>query len=210
MTVREVYLESAGATVAFLVHPAVAECWAAPSALARLRVGGLAAHLAGQITQVPPVLDAPVVHQCVALAEHFARSDWTDGNLDSAVNTYIRRTAEEAATAGAPALTAQAGAALAELRERLPAEPPGRVIQLPWGPWALTLDDYLTTRLLELAVHCDDLAASIGAEPPPLPPSALDAVIGVLCELATRRHGPAALIRALSRAERAPASIAAL
>ena len=208
--VREVYLESAAATTTFLGHPAVAGCWEAPSALARLRVGALAAHLASQLTQVPPVLDAPVAHERVSLAEHFARSDWTDGDIDSPVNTYIRRIATEEAAAGPAAVVAAAGAALAELRRRLPAEPAERVIQLPWGPWALSLDDYLTTRLLELAVHCDDLAASIGADPPALPPGGLDAVIGVLCRMATRRHGPAALIRALSRAERAPETIAAL
>jgi hypothetical protein len=210
VTVREVYLESAATTTAFVAQPAVASCWESPSALAKLRVGALTAHLVGQVTQVPPVLDAPIAHECISLPEHFARSTWTDGDIDSEVNTYIRRTAGEEATTGAAALTAAAGAALAELRQRLPAEPPERIIQLPWGPWALTLDDYLTTRLLELAVHGDDLAASLGVEPPALPAGGLDMVIGVLCGLAARRHGPAALIRALSRAERAPKTISAL
>jgi hypothetical protein len=210
VTVREVYLESAAATTTVLAHPAVAGCWEAPSALAKLRVGALTAHLVSQLTQVPPVLDAPVVHERVSLPEHFARSTWTDGDIDSPVNTYIRDAAEEAAAAGPQALAAAARAALAELGERLPAEPPDRVIQLPWGPWALSLDDYLTTRLIELAVHCDDLAASIGADPPAFPPGGLDTVIGVLCRMAARRHGPTALIRALSRAERAPKTIAAL
>jgi len=210
VTVSEVYLESAAVTTTFLAHPAVAGCWEAPSALAKLRVGALAAHLAGQVTQVPPVLDAGIVAERISLAEHFARSTWTDGDIDSEVNTFIRRAAEEAAAAGPAAPAEEAGVALAELRRRLPAEPAERVIQLPWGPWALSLDDYLTTRLLELAVHGDDLAASIGVEPPALPPAALEAVIGVLCGMAAQRHGPTALIRALSRAERAPRTIAAL
>jgi hypothetical protein len=210
VTVREVYLESAVATSAFLAGPAVAECWDAPSALARMRVGALAAHLAGQLTQVPPVLDAPVVHERISLAEHFARSTWTDGDLDSDVNTYIRRTAEEDAAAGPVVLRAAAGAALATLRRRLPAEPADRVIQLPWGPWALSLDDFLITRLLELAVHGDDLAASLAVEPPALPPLCVDTAIEVLSAMAARRHGPAALLRALSRAERAPETITAL
>ncbi|WIN00659.1 maleylpyruvate isomerase N-terminal domain-containing protein [Actinoplanes oblitus] len=210
MSVREVYLESAEVVTAFLAQPAVAERWDAPSSLARLRVGGLTAHLAGQVTQVPPVLDAPVVDEHIRLAEHFARSTWIDSGLDSDVNVYIRCSAEEAATAGAAAVTEAATTALAALRRRLPAEPPDRVIQLPWGPWSLSLDDFLVTRLLELAVHCDDLATSIGADTPPFPPSWFDPVISVLCHLAARRHGQPALIRALSRAERAPASIAGL
>ena len=37
-----------------------------------------------------------------------------------------------------------------------------------------------------------------------------DAVLALLTRLAARRHGPAAVLRALSRAERAPATIAAI
>jgi mycothiol maleylpyruvate isomerase-like protein len=205
-----VYLESSAVAVGFLARPEVADRWDEPSALARLRVGALAAHLASQVTQVRPALDASVVHERVSLAEHFARSTWTDGDLDSDVNTAIRGMAGEAAAAGAPAVSAAAGAALAVLRQRLPGEPADRVVQLPWGPWALSLDDYLRTRLLEVAVHCDDLAASIGVDPPALPADGLDLVIDMLGRLAARRHGQTALIRALSRAERAPRSIAAL
>ena len=210
MTVRQAYLESAAVATTLLAHPAVAGRWDAPSVLAKLGVGGLTAHLVSQLTQVPPVLDAQTVDEPISLAEHFARSAWTDGDIDSEVNTYIRGMAEDAATAGASALTLAADTALTQLRQRLPAEPSQRVIQLPWGPWALSLDDYLITRLLELAVHCDDLAASIGVNTPALPAGAFDTVIGVLCRMATRRHGQAALIRTLSRAERAPKTIAAL
>lgn len=210
MTIKTIYIESGRVAVTLLAHPAVTERWDAPSALARLRVGALAAHLASQVTQVPPALDAARTDERVSLPEHFARSTWTDGDLDSEVNTAIRAMAEEAATAGASAVTAAAGSALSTLRQRLPAEPPDRVVQLPWGPWALSLDDYLRTRLLELAVHCDDLAASIGVPTPPLPPAGLDIVIAMLCRMATQRHGPTALIRTLSRTERAPATIAAL
>jgi hypothetical protein len=210
VTLREVYLESAAVATTLLAHPAVAERWDAPSVLAKLRVGGLTAHLVSQVTQVPPVLSAPIVDERISLPEHFARSTWTDGDIDSEVNTYIRDMAEQAAAAGAPALRAAAGTALTQLQQQLPTEPPERVIQLPWGPWALSLDDYLITRLLELAVHCDDLAASIGVTTPALPAGALDTVIGVLCQIAARRHGHTALIRTLSRAERAPKTIAAL
>ncbi|XVV08399.1 maleylpyruvate isomerase N-terminal domain-containing protein [Actinoplanes sp. CA-131856] len=210
MTVIEVYLETATTAHALLGHPAVAARWDTPSALARLGTGPLAAHLAGQLLQVPPALDAPVAGERVSLAEHFARSTWTDGDLDSEVNTYIRRVSTDAAVAGHAAVCEAAGEALSELRRRLPGEDPGRAVQLPFGPWSLTLADYLTTRLLELTVHGDDLAASVGADPPGMPRAALDVTIGVLCRLAVEQHGPIAVLRALSRAERAPATIAAL
>ncbi|GIM96620.1 hypothetical protein [Paractinoplanes toevensis] len=56
----------------------------------------------------------------------------------------------------------------------------------------------------------DDLAAGLGVAPPAFPAAGLDTVMGVLCAMAARRYGTNAVIRALSRAERAPATIAAL
>jgi len=82
-------------------------------------------------------------------------------------------------------------------------------VHLPWGPWSLTLD-FLNTRMLEIAVHCDDLADSVGVETPPQPPEAIAAVVTLLAHLAVRRHGPSAVVRALSRVERAPGTIAAI
>lgn len=83
------------------------------------------------------------------------------------------------------------------------------MVQFPWGPPSLRLDDLLTNRMMELIVHLDDLAVSVGVPTPGLPVAATDAVIGVLAQLAARRHGPAAVYRALTRAERAPATTAA-
>jgi hypothetical protein len=73
----------------------------------------------------------------------------------------------------------------------------------------MMLDDMLVTRMMELAVHSDDLAVSVGIDTPVLPPSAVEVVIDLLSRLAVRRHGPTAVLRALSRAERAPDTIAA-
>ena len=81
---------------------------------------------------------------------------------------------------------------------------------LPQPDWALSLGDFLVTRMLGLAVHQDDLAVSVGLATPDLPDSAFDPVLVLLARLAVRRHGQAALLRALARAERAPAAINAI
>jgi hypothetical protein len=73
----------------------------------------------------------------------------------------------------------------------------------------MRLDDLLVTRMMELAVHADDLAVSVGIETPALPPTSVETVVDLLSRLALRRHGPTAVLRALSRAERAPATITA-
>ena len=211
MTIRQAYLGAAAVATTLLADPAVARSWDAPSALPRFRVSGLAGHLVGQLTQVLPVLAAaPPDQRPISLLDHYGRSTWTDGDIDSDLNTAIRDGGEKLAAAGAAGLTAEASAALAELRQRLPAEPAGRVIQFPFGPWALSLDDFLATRVLELAVHCDDLAVSVGVTTPELPPESLETVLVLLCRWAVARHGGTAVLRALSRAERAPARIAAL
>ncbi len=80
---------------------------------------------------------------------------------------------------------------------------------MPWGPWPLTLADLLITRMMEIAVHDDDLACSVGRPTPALPDEVTDTVVVLLARLAVRRHGPVTVVRAFSRAERAPATVAA-
>jgi hypothetical protein len=60
---------------------------------------------------------------------------------------------------------------------------------------------------MEISVHSDDVAASLGIEAPSLPDAVLGPVLGLLTRLAVRRHGQSAVVAAFSRAERAPARI---
>ncbi len=80
---------------------------------------------------------------------------------------------------------------------------------MTWWQWSLSWEDFLVTRMMEITVHSDDLAVSVGIDPPELPGAVLEPVLSLLVGVATLRHGQAAVVRALSRAERAPASIAA-
>jgi hypothetical protein len=82
-------------------------------------------------------------------------------------------------------------------------------LYVAWRGWSLTLEDFLITRMLEIVIHIDDLAVSVHVAPPPLPEEPTTVVLALLTRLATRRHGEAAVLRALSRQERAPATIAA-
>jgi hypothetical protein len=208
--IREDYLGVAAGVGALLADPAVERSWTAASALRDFRVCGLAGHLASQVTVVTAVLGAgPPGTTPISLLDHYARSTWTDGDIGSDLNTGIRLAGEQAAAAGLPALREQTAAALAALRRQLPDEPADLVVQLPFGPWALTLDDFLATRMLEIAVHCDDLAVSVGVATPPLPAGAEQTVLNLLCRWSVARHGGTAVLRALSRSERAT-GIAAL
>jgi hypothetical protein len=127
--------------------------------------------------------------------------------LDHEFNVNVRRSGE-AEAAGGPAILAQRTAdAVAALRDILPAKPVDCVVYLPWNGWSLPLQDFLITRMLEIVIHTDDLAVSVELTPTPLPDEPTATVLNLLTSLAARRHGTAAVLRALSRQERAPVTI---
>lgn len=208
---REAYLQAGLSAVELIGDPAVEAAWLRESALPRLSVGGLAAHLAGQVVFVARTLDDPArPTERVQLLDHYTRVQWIGADLDAEANVRIRDGGEAEAAGGAGAVAGRAAESLRLLRERLSAEPSDRVVRPPAGPWGLSLDDFLVTRMMEIVVHSDDLACSVGLPTPELPHSVIDPVLALLTGLAVRRHGATAVVRALSRAERAPATIAAI
>jgi hypothetical protein len=209
---RAAYLEAAAIAAGLLRDPAVAERWTRPSALAGFTVGGLAAHLGAQVFNVKAVLaaDLPADARRLTLPEHYGTVAWIGADIDTEANVAIRAGGEKAAADGPAALASRVEAAVAELRAVLPAERGDRPVLLPWTGWALTLDDLLVTRMMEIAVHGDDLAVSVDVPTPTFPDAVFEPVVALLAGLAARRHGQVALLRALSRAERAPATVSAL
>ena len=208
-TVRAVFVEAATIGLELVGRPEVAQRWDTPSALPGMTVGALAAHLAHQVTRVPEVLSSPVPDERpLPLIEHYLRSAWANG--DEGANEGIRTRASANATEGPAEVLARALEALGSARASLAAEPADRRVRPPWLAWNLSLQDYLRSRMLEIVVHGDDLAVSLGVEPPPWPEDVIAPVLGVLTTLAVRKHGAAAVLRTLARAERAPRSIAAI
>jgi hypothetical protein len=211
-SVTSTYLAAAATTAEFLASPAVAAAWDRPSALTELAVSGLAGHLARQITAVPGLLASATGspaggHETLSALEHYDRISWVGAPVDADVSVAVRRNGEEEAADGPADLAERTAEAVAGLGAALPEAPPGLLIFLPYAPWYLTLDGYLTTRLLEIVIHADDLAVSTGAEPPPLPAEATDTVLTLLTRIAAARLGPEMVLCAFARKERAPASI---
>ncbi|GAA4198831.1 hypothetical protein GCM10022220_00550 [Actinocatenispora rupis] len=207
--IRDAYLGAAAVAATLLHDPAVADRWSAPSALPDFSVAGLARHLANQVTHTVALLAAPPAATAIPVLAHFTGNEWTTTGTDSEANVGIRRRGERDAAATTPAALADTtDAALAELRRIVPGEPVDRIVDV--GDWGLRVDDFLLTRLMELVVHGDDLAVSVGVPTPEMPPAATEATIDLLARVAAWRHGPLAVVRALSRTERAPATISAL
>ena len=156
------YLAAAASAADLVAAPAVTRAWASPSALVGFTVGGLAAHLAGQVLVVGDRLDLPEpAEEPVDLLGHYERVTWIGAGVDDDINVAIRKSGEEAASVGPGDLAERLRSAVDELTVRLPREPAHRRVSPPAGPWTLSLADFLVTRMMEIAVHSDDLACSV-------------------------------------------------
>ncbi|WP_026924717.1 maleylpyruvate isomerase N-terminal domain-containing protein [Glycomyces arizonensis] len=211
--IRKQYLTAAQSALDLLRGPAVAAAWEAASALEGFTVGGLAAHLASQITSGAAALEADFGGKdVIGVLDHYerARASWLEADVGNDYNTAIKDRGNAEAGAGPGEVAAAAEAALKTLHERLPGLGDGALGGVGRWAYATSLDDFLVTRIMELVVHADDLAVSVGVATPEFDADAFDTAAWVLTRLAARRHGQAALVRALARAERAPDSITAL
>jgi hypothetical protein len=206
--IRTDYLVAADAAAELLAAPELARAWLRPSALAHYTVAGLAGHLAGQIFFAERALaEPPGDAELIDIVTYYDRVAWRHAGHDEPEHVRIREGSARLAADGPTALAERAADAVRRLPAMLAAEPEDRLVQLSLWDWRLRLDDFLLGRTMELLVHIDDLAVSIGVPTPE--PARPDATLALLTTLAARQHGATALLRALTRAERAPATIAA-
>jgi hypothetical protein len=203
---RLAFLDAAASAHDLLANPAVAAAWAEPSALT-----GLSVHLASQVLNVEGALhrEIPAGTPRIPLLEHYVRSPWVEAAIDHEANLSIVAGGESDALEGPATLADKVAAAITRLREELPRQADDRLGMMPWWGWTLSLDELLVIRMMEIAVHSDDLAVSVRIPTPELPGDVLEPVLDLLGRLSLRKHGATALIRAYSRAERTPATISA-
>lgn len=209
---QSAYVGAARSAVTLVAHPSVGERWDQPSALTKMSVGALASHLANQVISTRAALNGDAGRgrePPISLLDHYRRVKWAQEGLDDEANIAIREQAAEAAADGHAALAYKVAAALDQVASALTGEELPVVVRMPWWDWSLSLDDFLVTRMMEIAVHSDDLAVSVEVPTPDLPDAVIQPVLHLLVRVSTRRHGQPAVLRALSRSERAPDSIAA-
>lgn len=206
---RAAFLAATDHVVAIVSRDDVAARWDLPSALPEWSVAGLVAHLASQPPTAVRLLDAEPATDAIPLDEHYARSAWVSAALDDEINVSIRAGGDERAALGRDDVLAGVLAAREALPELLASQPAERAVLIPWAGWALRRDDFLTGRMMEIVVHGEDVAASVGFETPPLPDAVLEPVLRLLTRLAVRRHGQGAVVSALTRSERSGRSVSA-
>ncbi len=210
MTTREDFLTTARIALGLLRHERVGQRWGEPSALPEFGVGGLAGHIAYQVLPLPSMISTPAGdEEVVSLLEHYERANWTNLGIDSDFHTRIRNGAEGLAADGQSALCERFEEALAAFEEASSREDNLPVRMPHWGPWAVPLDEFLVSRLMEFVVHTDDLAVSVGVDTPEFPRHVNESVIDLLTRMALNKHRAIDVVRALSRKERAPQDITA-
>lgn len=199
--VRMAFLEAVDAGRSVVAAPKTRQRWHEASVLPQFTVKGLAGHLARAATTVVDYLEAPEPDgEPIPGPAYFARLGPAP-DLESPAAMSIRQRGEEMAAAGWKELLARFDSTRTRLEQLLAAEPASRNVKVA-GDQVMLLDDYLPTRIVELAVHTDDLAVSVGLEAPALPSAAMDVALRHLLEVARCRHGDAAVLRAFSRRER--------
>ncbi|OLT08905.1 hypothetical protein BJF90_12375 [Pseudonocardia sp. CNS-004] len=197
------FVSAASIAMELILRPEVSDRWLQPSALPKMSIGALASHLGRQISRaaelLPVVADLPMLESA---DEHYARAAWvTSTSPDDPAND--RGTDDAEAALGPAALRGRTTAALQAVRDLLVAGDARDVVSIPWQGWSLRRPDFLLTRLLELVVHSDDLAASLELPTPEFPDEAFAPVRDLLVRLAVRRHGQSAFVATLTRRERA-------
>lgn len=194
------FLDTAELFLDVLGSEDLADQWDRPSALERMTVGHLAGHTARAVLTLSRYLDVPADGDPVdAVAYILTVSE--DDDISSLLNRQVRHRAARESAAGRDQLAEDTLRALTQLRLRLPGVDPTTSIGV-LGGIPIRIDEYVKTRLLELVVHMDDLAASLGSDPPPIGDNALRAVSRLLSAVADVKHGQWALIRAFTRRER--------
>jgi uncharacterized protein (TIGR03083 family) len=200
--VRLTYLKAADTAIGLVSDPKIEESWDLSSALREWRVGGLAGHLARAVSTVEQYLDAdpaPAGEQ-IGPGAYYARVIDTN-DIESELHRAIRKRGDEMAVRGCSGLVTLMQETVDRLRRRLDSEPGDRSVAVLQG-MVLSLDDYLRTRLVEIVVHSDDLAVSLGVTPPVFSPRTYRIVTDVLIDTARERYGDLAIVRALARRER--------
>jgi hypothetical protein len=198
----EAFFEAADYARATLNMSAVGAQWTCESALPRMTVGAVAGHLFLALRRVDKHLDEPKPK--TAAARGIEVFEWLrvarDEDLDRDDHRTVRDDGFHVARWGWEAVQQAFADRVRKLENRLSHESP-LTVEMRNG--SLDFRTYLGTRVIELLVHADDLAVSVGVESIDPPPAATELAIGLLVTAARSIHGDLDVMRSLTRSARA-------
>jgi hypothetical protein len=205
---RALYLDSCSTALELIARSEVDDQWSAASVLPELSVGGLAAHLGRAVLTVDAYLQGDVAPRDavqVDAAGYFVAALGVHDPVTSEFHRGVRQRGESAAEGGQRSVLESLGAPFERLSQM--ADDMDRQIAV-LGGIRMGLGEYLKTRLVEIAVHCCDLADSVQVEPPAMSDRCWQVVTEVVVAVTVLRNEPGAGALALSRADRFPRVVA--
>jgi len=190
-----------------VASPEVAAEWDEPSALEFWPVSTLVGHAVGPLELIITDCERPepATPRFRGIVEYtrMARLERRE-DLDLELHHMIKTMADRRAADGPAHLLEVASGWLEELKWMLPAMDPNKHVYLPrMPPMAGPLAMMVMNRTMELTVHMDDLAVSVGLPTPPIRPAAGAMALTVLMSVARRANSDLEVLRAMARAERA-------
>ncbi|MEO5900552.1 MAG: maleylpyruvate isomerase N-terminal domain-containing protein [Ilumatobacteraceae bacterium] len=205
LRVRGLVIEAVEAASELLGRDEVAARWDDPSALAGMTVGALSAHLVRAAGAVLAYLDrtdpaARPAGPALTPVTYFHAA------IDSPIHEQIKAVSASEATAGPAELAARCAQLATSMKTRFADEPIDRLVGALGGRM-LSLDDFCRTRLIEVLLHLDDLAVSIGVARPVTSAEGPAIVIGILVGIARMLDGDWEVLHALARDERRVADV---
>lgn len=202
---RDGFWAGVEAADAILRTPSLEGAWDDASALPELTTGALAAHLVRAVgtlaTYASSATGSVAQGPGISAAEYFVAVIDDPADLWSPVNQGVRQRSRDDAAPGHAAVLERWRQATSTARQALDTLADDHLLAVAAG-LVLTLDQYLRTRIVELVVHTDDLALSLGLEPPTPAPEAAGAAVHTLLDVARLRHGELGILRAMSRRDR--------
>jgi uncharacterized protein (TIGR03083 family) len=195
------FVESGARAHAVLATDGVGNAWNAESILPEMTVGDVAGHLLAVLIMFDRRYDVPTPPGVAPVDPVGGYADIRlaePSDLDRPPFRMPREGGRRVSARGHATVIEQFGATLARLDARLRADGPERPILVGDGTVPMTLRAFTTTRIVELVVHADDLAESVGTAVPPLSHDAAAIVIDHFVMAVRRRVGAAATIRALA------------
>jgi hypothetical protein len=206
---RKVFFDATTSIADLIASPEVGDHWGGRSCLEGFTVGGLAGHIVRSVQALMDLLERPLPTgaRAVTPTEFFGVNKPRGPVLDDPIAKFIVDDGENLAELGQEAVVGTFRELVGQAEKVLEDLSATTIIATTRVPDGVTsLGIYLATRIVELVVHGDDLASSVGLDwQPPFEAGAL--AIGLLVQMASDQNGAAEVLRVLARSERAGSDV---
>jgi hypothetical protein len=202
--VRALVVEAVEAAADLMSRTSVRDQWNEPSALDGMAVGALSAHLVRAAGATLAYLDR-TDPSAQPDGELLTPVSYFHAAVDSPIHEQIKDVSASESAIGHEATVAKVRQLATDMKARLDTEPSDRLVGALGGRM-LTLNDFCRTRLIEVLLHLDDLAVSVGEPRPETDPEGPAIVIDIIANIARNNHGDWPVLYALARSERSTGS----